>query len=139
MPMVFICNHFVIFNPGFPLEFAFLFPYHDDWVILIPQGHQLLICVEDPIIVMFDPHVTSRTISPPRLSAADKGKGTEGRQDLEMEIAQAIEEGGEEAEIAYLVSLWSDQMDSNTGDNLPDHEEVTGRLVTGSRKQEFWE
>ena len=56
-----------------------------------------------------------------------------------MEIAQAIEEGGEEAEIAYLVSLWSDQMDSDTGDNLPDHEEVTGRLVTGSRKQEFWE
>ena len=89
--------------------------------------------------VMFEPHMTSRTISPPRLSTADKGKGTEGRQDLEMEIAQAIEEGGEEAEIAYLVSLWSDQMDSNTGDNLPDHEEVTGRLVTGSRKQEFWE
>ena len=48
--------------------------------------------------VTFDPHVTSQTISPPRLSAADKGKGTEGRQDLEMEIAQAIKEGGEEAE-----------------------------------------
>ena len=56
-----------------------------------------------------------------------------------MEIAQAIEEGGEEAEIAYLVSLWSDQMDSNTGDNLPGHEEIMGRLVTGSGKQEFWE
>ena len=83
--------------------------------------------------------MTSRTISPPRLSAADKGKGTEGRQDLEMEIAQAIEEGGEEAETAYLVSLWSDQMDSDTGDNLPGHEEVTGRLITESRKQEFWE
>ena len=55
-----------------------------------------------------------------------------------MEIAQAIEEG-EEAEIAYLVSLWSDQMDSDTGDNLPDHGEITGRLVTGSQKQEFWE
>ena len=83
--------------------------------------------------------MTSRTISPPRLSAEDKGKGTEGRQDLEIEIAQAIEEGGEEAAIAYLVSLWSDQMDSNTVNNLPGHEEVTGRLVTGSRKQEFWE
>ena len=90
-------------------------------------------------IVTFDPHVTSRTISPPRLSAADKGKGTEGRQDLEMEIAQAIEEGGEEAEIAYLVSLWSDQMDSDTGDNPLGHKETMGRLVTESRKQEFWE
>ena len=56
-----------------------------------------------------------------------------------MEIAQAIEEGGEEAEIAYLVSLWSDQMDSDTVDNLSGHEEVTGRLITESRKQEFWE
>ena len=34
--------------------------------------------------------MTSQTISPPRLSAADKGKGTEGRQDLEMEIAQQL-------------------------------------------------
>ena len=89
--------------------------------------------------VTFDPHVTSWTISPPRLSTADKGKGTKGRQDLEMEITQAIEEGGEEAEIAYLVSLWSDQMDSDTGNNPPGHEETTGRLVTGSKRQEFWE
>ena len=56
-----------------------------------------------------------------------------------MEIAQAIEQGGEEAEIAYLVSLWSDQMASNTVDDTPGHEEVTGRLITGSRHQEFWE
>ena len=69
------------------------------------------------LIVTFDPHVTLWTISPPRLSAEDKGKGTKGRQDLEMEITQAIKEGGEEAEIAYLVSLWSDQMDSDTVDN----------------------
>ena len=88
---------------------------------------------------MFDPHVTSQTISPPRLSAEDKGKGIVGRPDLEMEIAQVIEEGGEEAEIAYLVSLWNNQMDSNTVNNTPGHEEVTGRLVTESRKQEFWE
>ena len=33
---------------------------------------------------MFDPHVTSWTISPPRLSTEDKGKGTIGRQDLDM-------------------------------------------------------
>ena len=89
--------------------------------------------------VTFDPHVTLQTISPPRLSAADKGKGTEGRQDLEMEIAQAIKEGGEEAEITYLVSLWSDQMDSDAVNHTPSHEEVTGRLVTGSQHQEFWE
>ena len=89
--------------------------------------------------VTFDPHVTSWTISPPRLSAADKGKGTEGRQDLEMEIAQAIKEGGEEVEIAYLVSLWSDQMDSDTGDNPLGHEETTGRLAVESKRQEFWE
>ena len=52
---------------------------------------------------------------------------------------QAIEQGGEEAEIAYLVSLWSDQMDSDTVDHTSGHEEVTGRLITESRKQEFWE
>ena len=47
-----------------------------------------------------------------------------------MEIMQAIKQGGEEAEIAYLVSLWSDQMDSDTVDNTPGHKEVTGRLIT---------
>ena len=79
--------------------------------------------------------MTSWTISPPRLSAEDKGKGTVGRQDLEEEIAQAREE----AEIAYLVSLWSDQMDSNTVDSTPGHEEVMARLVTGSQHQKFWD
>ena len=58
---------------------------------------------------------------------------------MEKEIAQAIEEGGEEVEITYLVSLWSDQMDSDTVDNTPGHEEVMGRLISESRKQEFWE
>ena len=38
MPTVYIHNYFVIFDPGFPLNFAFLFPYNDNWVILIPQG-----------------------------------------------------------------------------------------------------
>ena len=47
---VFIRTYLVIFDPGFPLEFAFLFPYNHNWVILIPQGHQLLVCVEDPTI-----------------------------------------------------------------------------------------
>ena len=56
-----------------------------------------------------------------------------------MEIAQVIEQGGEEVEVAYLVSLWSDQMDSKTVNNTPGHEEVMGRLITESRKQEFWE
>ena len=83
--------------------------------------------------------MTSQTVSPPRLSAGEKGKGTVWGQDLEMEIAQAIEEGGEEVEIAYLVSLWSDQMDSDTVDNTPGHEEIMGRLVTESKHQEFWE
>ena len=50
-----------------------------------------------------------------------------------MEIAQAIKQGGEEAEIAYLVSLWSNQMDSDTVDNTPGHEEVTGRLIVTFR------
>ena len=88
---------------------------------------------------MFDPHMTSRTVSPPRLSATDKGKGTIWRQDLEMEIADTISQGGEEAGIAYLVSLWSGQITSNTVNNTPGHKEVTGRLVMGSRHQEFWE
>ena len=56
-----------------------------------------------------------------------------------MEIAQAIEQGGEEAEIVYLVSLWSDQIDSDAVNNTPGHKEVTGGLITGSRHQEFWE
>ena len=37
MPTVYIHNYFVIFDPGFPLDFAFLFPYHDDWVIVTSQ------------------------------------------------------------------------------------------------------
>ena len=78
-------------------------------------------------------------MSLPRLRAEEKGKGIVWRQDLETEITQAIEQGGEEAEIAYLVSLWSDQMGSDTVDNTPGHEELMGRLVTESRKQEFWE
>ena len=56
-----------------------------------------------------------------------------------MEIADMISQGGEEAEIAYLVSLWSDQMTSDTVDNTPGHEEVMGRLVMESQHQEFWE
>ena len=73
------------------------------------------------------------------LSTEDKGKGTVWRQGLETEIAQAIEQGGEEVEIVYLVSLWSGQMTSNTVNNTPGHEEVMGGLVTGSQHQEFWE
>ena len=29
MPTVYIRNYFVIFDPGFPLNFAFLFPYNN--------------------------------------------------------------------------------------------------------------
>ena len=50
MPTIFIRYYFVIFYPGFPLEFTFLFPYHNDWIILVPQGHQLLVHLEDPTI-----------------------------------------------------------------------------------------
>ena len=48
MPTVYIRNYFVIFAPDYPLGFAFLFLYHDDWILLVPQGHQLLIRIEDP-------------------------------------------------------------------------------------------
>ena len=37
---------------------------------------------------------------------------------METEIAQAIEQGGEEVEIVYLVSLWSDQMTSEEDSSL---------------------
>ena len=47
-PVVQVTRYFVIFSSDYPLGFAFLFPYHDDWILLIPQGHQLLIRVEDP-------------------------------------------------------------------------------------------
>ena len=50
MLVIYICHYFVIFDPGFPLDFTFLFPYNNDWVILVPQGHQLLVRVEDPTI-----------------------------------------------------------------------------------------
>ena len=87
--------------------------------------------------------MTSAAVSPPRFSAMDKRKGTMWKQDLidtvESDIADAIIQDGEELEIACLVSLWSDQMASDTVDKYSGHEEVTGRLITGSRHQEFWE
>ena len=47
-PVVQVTHYFIIFDPTYPLGFAFLFPYRDDWILLIPQGHQLLIQIEDP-------------------------------------------------------------------------------------------
>ena len=47
-PVIQVNHYFVIFDPSLPLRFAFLFPYRDDWILLIPQGHQLLVCIEDP-------------------------------------------------------------------------------------------
>ena len=47
-PIVQVTHYFVIFDPIYALGFAFLVPYWDDWILLIPQGHQLLIRVEDP-------------------------------------------------------------------------------------------
>ena len=47
-PVIQVTHYFVIFAPDYPLGFAFLFPYHDDWILLVPQGHQLLIRIEDP-------------------------------------------------------------------------------------------
>ena len=80
--------------------------------------------------------MTSKAVSPPRFSTEDKGKGTTWRQDLinavESDIADAIIQDGEEGEIACLVSLWSDQMASDTADDALGHKEVTGRLITGS-------
>ena len=74
--------------------------------------------------------MTSKAVSPPRFSAEDKGKGTTWKQDLinamESDIADAIIQDGEELEIAHLVSLWSDQMASDTVDNTLCHKEVTG-------------
>ena len=87
--------------------------------------------------------MTSAAVSPPRLSTEEKGKGTTWKQYLkkvvESDIADARIEATEELEIARLVSLWSDQLASDTVDEYLGHEEVTGGLVTGSRHQEFWE
>ena len=47
-PVVQVNHYFVIFDPSLPLGFAFLFSYCDDRILLIPQGHQLLVRVEDP-------------------------------------------------------------------------------------------
>ena len=58
---------------------------------------------------------------------------------VESDIADARIKDTEELEIACLVSLWSDQLASNTVNKYLGHKEVTGRLVTGSRHQEFWE
>ena len=93
--------------------------------------------------VTFRPHVTSAAVSPPWLSAEEKGKSTTWRQDLEKAVESdivdtRIKDTGE-LEIAHLVSLWSDQWASDTVNKHLDHEEVMGRLITGSRNQEFWE
>ena len=48
MPTYRIPQYFVIFDAQFPLGFAFLFPYLDDWLLLAPFSHQLLQLVEEP-------------------------------------------------------------------------------------------
>jgi hypothetical protein len=48
MPTILIGNYLVIFNHSFPLRFAFLFPYLDNWILLAPFSHQLLQRVEEP-------------------------------------------------------------------------------------------
>jgi hypothetical protein len=47
MPTYRIQQYFVIFNAQFPLGFAFLFPFLDDWLLLAPFSHQLLQLVEE--------------------------------------------------------------------------------------------
>jgi hypothetical protein len=46
MPTYRIPQYFVIFDAQFPLGFAFLFPFLDDWLLLAPFSHQLLQLVE---------------------------------------------------------------------------------------------
>jgi hypothetical protein len=48
MPTYRIPQYFVIFDTQFPLGFAFLFPFLDDWLLLAPFSHQLLHLVEEP-------------------------------------------------------------------------------------------
>jgi hypothetical protein len=48
MPTYRIPQYFVIFDAQFPLGFAFLFPFLDDWLLLAPFSHQLLQLVEEP-------------------------------------------------------------------------------------------
>jgi hypothetical protein len=47
MPTYQIPHYFVIFHEQFPLGFAFLFPFLDDWLLLAPFSHQLLQLVEE--------------------------------------------------------------------------------------------
>jgi hypothetical protein len=47
MPTYRIPHYFVIFDTQFPLGFAFLFPFLDDWLLLAPFSHQLLQLVEE--------------------------------------------------------------------------------------------
>jgi hypothetical protein len=49
MPLVRVANYLVIFDPSFPLGFAFLFPYLDDWFLLSPFAHNLLQRVQEPV------------------------------------------------------------------------------------------
>jgi hypothetical protein len=48
MPTYHIPQYFVIFDAQFPLGFAFLFPFFDNWLLLAPFSHQLLQLVEEP-------------------------------------------------------------------------------------------
>jgi hypothetical protein len=55
MPMYHIPQYFVIFDAQFPLGFALLFPFLDDWLLLAPFSH----------------HVTSRQGRSPDLGYVD--------------------------------------------------------------------
>jgi hypothetical protein len=42
MPTIRVQAYFVIYDPSFPLGFAFVFPYLDDWIILAPVSDTLV-------------------------------------------------------------------------------------------------
>ena len=87
--------------------------------------------------------MTSAAVSLPRLSTEEKGRGTSWKQNLisavESDIVDATIKDNKELEIAHLVSLWHNQEDSDTVNNVIGHKDVMGRLIMGLQHQEFWE
>jgi hypothetical protein len=58
MPTYRIPHYFVIFHEQFPLGFAFLFPFLDDWLLLAPFSHHVTFRIGLTIVCLLRTYVS---------------------------------------------------------------------------------
>ena len=92
-PIVQVMHYFVIFNPVYPLGFTFLFPYCDNWILLVPQDHQLLMCQ--------GPHATLSHLSQ-AMSVVDVTSSVCPCHDVTEDPQQIIQELIEQTEVQQM-------------------------------------